>query len=144
LENQEELAESLQKERRVVREYLYEKQERLRAEYIIDKAKRSGENIVAALVSHMVGKNLIEELTGVLPEHEKKIRQDKSGELREWVLKNVGKVFGTTEISKALDCSYDTAIKCIKENPFYFVKVSRGKYEIHDGIAEREAAKKDK
>lgn len=122
----------------------FDRSERLRAEWIIDKAKRAGENVVSALVTHMVAKTLIEELTGETPELEKRVRVDKSTQLREWALKNLGKEFGTTEIAKSLDCSYDTAIKSIKENPDYFVKVRRGYYGIRDGLAERESAKKDK
>jgi hypothetical protein len=91
----------------------------------------------------MVAKTLIEELTGELPTQEKRVRKDKTQELRGWVLKNLGKEFGTIELSKKLDCSYDTALKTIKENPFYFVKVRRGYYEIRDGEAERIEAKKN-
>jgi len=125
-------------------EEIVEQQERLRAKWIIEKATRSGENVVATLVSHMVGKNLIEELTGVMPELEKRVKVDRSKNLREWVLKYLDKEMGTADIARSLDCSYDTAIKSIKENPFYFVKVRRGIYAIRDGVAEREEAKKDK
>ena len=125
-------------------EEIIEKQEHLRAQWIIDKAQRNGESVVNALVSHMVGKTLIEELTGIVPELEKRVRVDRSKNLREWVLKNLDKEIGTADIARSLDCSYDTAIKSIKENPFYFVKVRRGIYAIRDGVAEREEAKKDK
>ena len=125
-------------------EEIIEKQEHLRAQWIIDKAQRNGESVVNALVSHMVGKTLIEELTGIVPELEKRVRVDRSKNLREWVLKNLDKEIGTADIARSLDCSYDTAIKSIKENPFYFIKVRRGIYAIRDGEAEREAAKKDK
>lgn len=125
-------------------EEVIEKQERLRAEWIIEKANRNGESVVNSLVSHMVGKSLIEELTGIVPELEKRVKVDRSKNLREWVLKNLDKEIGTADIARSLDCSYDTAIKSIKENPFYFVKVRRGIYAIRDGLVEREEAKKDK
>ena len=92
----------------------------------------------------MVSKTLIEELTGVVPEQEKKIRVDKTKELKEWVKKNISKELSTKEITSSLGCSYDTAIKTIKENPFYFINVRRGYYEIRDGEAEREEAKKNR
>jgi hypothetical protein len=131
-------------ENKKVNKDIIEKQERLRAQYIIEKAKRDGESVVSSLVSHMVNKNLIEELTGVLPELERKVKVDKTKELKEWVSKNLSKELGTKQIAESLDCSYDTAIKTIRENPFYFVSVRRGYYEIRDGDTEREQAKKDK
>ena len=142
--NQDKVTERLQEERKAVRQALYEKQERLRAQYIIDKAKKSGESVVTTLVSHMVGKTLIEELTGVTPELERRVKVDKTAQLKEWVQKNLSKELSTKEIIASLDCSYDTAVKTIKENPFYFINVRRGYYEIRDGEFEREQAKKSK
>ena len=121
----------------------FERQEHLRAEWVIEKARRTGEDVVNTLVTHMVNRALIEELTGKVPQLEKRVKEDKSKNLREWVLKNLNKEIGTADIAKSLDCSYDTAIKSIKENPFYFIKVRRGIYSIRDGVAEREEAKKD-
>jgi len=125
-------------------EKILEAQERYRALAVIDKATRERLNVVDALVSHMVGKTLIEELTGEVVVHEKRVREDKTQQLKEWVDKNLGKEFGTNELVKSLDASYDTVLKSIKDNPDYFVKVRRGLYLVRDGAAEREAAKKDK
>ena len=144
MEDQEEVVQRVQKERKEVRQALYEKQERIRAQYIIDKAKKSGENAVSALVSHMVGKKLIEELTGVTPELERRVKVDKTSQLKEWVQNNLSKELSTKEITLSLGCSYDTAVKTIKENPFYFINIRRGYYEIRDGELEREQAKKNK
>jgi len=141
---EQEVVERLKEERKAVREALYNKQERIRAEYIIDKAKRSGESVVVTLVSHMVGKALIEELTGVTPELEKRVKVDKTAQLKEWVQNNLSKELATKEIVASLGCSYDTAVKTIKENPFYFFNTRRGYYEIRDGDSEREQAKKKK
>lgn len=119
-------------------------QELLRAQFIVAKAQRDGLNVVETLTSHMVSKTLIEELTGEFLTWSRREKQDKTRELKEWVQKNLSKELGTKEIADSLDCSYETAIKTIRENPFYFVKVRRGYYKIKDGEAEREEAKKSK
>jgi hypothetical protein len=119
-------------------------QEVLRAQFVIAKAIRDNLNLVEVLTSHMVSKTLIEELTGESPVWSRKEKQDKAKELKEWVQKNLSKELPTKEIATSLDCSYETAIKTIKENPFYFVGTRRGYYEIRDGEIEREQAKKGK
>ena len=73
-----------------------------------------------------------------------KTPQDKAKELKEWVQNNLSKELATKEIATSLDCSYETAIKTIKDNPFYFIGTRRGYYEIRDGETEREQAKKGK
>ena len=119
-------------------------QELLRAQFVIAKATRDNLNVVEVLTSHMVSKTLIEELTGESPIWSRKEKQDKAKELKEWVQNNLSKELATKEIATSLDCSYETAIKTIKENPFYFVGTRRDYYEIRDGEAEREQAKKGK
>ena len=119
-------------------------QEVLRAQFVIAKALRDNRNVVETLTSHMVGKSLIEELTGEVPNWAKKEKQDKTKELKEWVQNNLSKKLSTKEIASSLDCSYETAIKTIKENPFYFVGIRRGYYEVRNGEIEREQAKKGK
>ena len=119
-------------------------QELLRAQFVIAKATRDNLNLVEVLTSHMVSKTLIEELTGESPIWSRKEKQDKAKELKEWVQNNLSKELATKEIATSLDCSYETAIETIKENPFYFVGTRRGYYEIRDGEAEREQAKKGK
>ena len=126
------------------KEEIIEAQERLRALAVIEKAQRNSWNVVESLITHMVSRTLIEELTGEEVVHEKKERKDKSGELHTWVRRNVGSKFGTSKLVQELGVSYDTVLKIIRENPMFFVKVGRGQYEVRDGIAEREEAKKNK
>ena len=130
-------------EKEEVKRTNYEYLEKLRAQAVMEKAQRERDNVVETLVHHMVSRNLIEELTGEVVVHEKRVREDKTQQLREWVLKNLGKEFGTGELVKSLDASYETVLRTVKENPDYFVKVRRGLYAIRDGVAEREAAKKE-
>ena len=124
------------------KEEIAEAQERLRAQAVIEKAERDKVNVVDALVSHMVARTLIEELTGQEVVHEKRVREDKSGQLHQWVRRNETKKFGTSKLVQELGVSYDTVLKIIRENPMFFTKVGRGQYEVRDGIAEREEAKK--
>ena len=124
-------------------EDLNEWRELERVKAIIEKAQRTKEDVTSALVSHMVSKSLIEKITGELPVLEKRTRNDKSDNIREWALTKLGKEFGTTEISKSLDCSYDKALQVIKDNPDYFTRSRRGYYVIHDGVAEREEARQE-
>lgn len=122
------------------KEEITEAQERLRAKFIIEKAQTNKWDVVATLVTHMVSRTLIEELTGETVKMER--REPKKDTLRDWVIKNVGKSFSTGELISELEVSYDTVLKTVKENPMFFTKVGRGRYEVRDGIAEREEAKK--
>ena len=121
-----------------------ELQERDRALAVIEKAQRNNWNVVESLVTHMVSRTLIEELTGVMPVHEKKVREDKSAKLREWVHRHLGQTISPFKLSQELGVSYDNALIIIKDNVFYFTKVKKGVYEIRDGYAEREEAKANK
>lgn len=124
------------------KEEIAEAQERLRAQFVIEKAERNGYNVIESLVTHMVSRTLIEELTGHEVVHERRVREDKSAQLHQWVRRNEGKKFGTSKLVQELGVSYDTVLKIIRENPMFFTRVGRGQYEVRDGIAEREEAKK--
>ena len=124
-----------------------ERQEILRAEAIIEKAKREGATdagVVESLVTHMVSRTLIEQLTGISPEHKKKDKTDKQGSLHAWVKTRVGESLTTQEIATELGVSYPTAIKVIKDNTDFFTRVKRGLWSVRDGIAERDEAKSSK
>lgn len=129
---------------KVVFQNSFDTQEVERAKWVIEKAQRNSWNVIDTLVSHMVSRTLIEQLTGELPEVEKKIKKNKDQELREWVLLNLSKEMSPWQISQSLEVSYDTALKLVKENTDYFLKVKKGLYTIKDGKLERKAAKKDK
>jgi len=137
----------LQQERKAARDAFYEKQERLRAQYVIEKAQTNNWNVIETLVTHMVSKKLIEELTGevVLTERKTPVRENKEQKLREWARDNKDRVISPWEFSKEYEISYDTALKIIKENtPMYFVLIKKGSYTVRDGATEREEAKKAK
>jgi hypothetical protein len=119
--------------------------ERNRALAIIAKAERDKENVIEMLVSHMVGRTLIEELTGETVDLER--RQPKVTRLdmiREWVDKNIGLTYTTAEIAEGLEVSLGSATKYVKEYNDFFVKVSRGRYTIRNGEQERADARRNK
>jgi len=119
----------------------FDTQERLRAQFIIEKAGRENSNVVETLKSHMVSNTLIEELTGEQVVLDKKAqKRDINKELSAWARQNAGIEFTTKEIQDLLKISYDATIKLVK-NTDYFSKVKQGCYKILDGEAEREAAK---
>ena len=68
--------------------------------------------------------------------------KDKRKIMTEWAEGNIGEVVTPQEVADAGGVSYATAIKFINENIGTFVKSGRGKYEIRDIKAERQAAKK--
>lgn len=123
------------------KEEIAQAQERYRALAVIEKAERNNLNVVETLVSHNVSRSLIEELTGVEIVREKRAPA-KSNSLHDWVKANAGRDFSTGELITELGVSYDTVLKTIKDNTMFFTKVGRGRYEVRDGIAEREEAKK--
>jgi hypothetical protein len=119
--------------------------ERNRALAIIAKAERDKENVIEMLVSHMLGRTLIEELTGETVDLER--RQPKVTRLdmiREWVDKNIGLTYTTAEIAEGLEVSLGSATKYVKEYNDFFVKVSRGRYTIRNGEQERADARRNK
>ena len=120
-----------------------EKQELLRAEAIMEKAHREKKDVVSSLVTHMVSRVLIEQLTGVTPVQEKKVKEDKSAKLKQWVGRHLEQKISSSKLAQELGVSYDVALSIIKDNPFYFTRVGKGIYEIWDGHAEREEAKRN-
>ena len=122
----------------------YEKMERMRAFWIIDKAEREGLNVTDTLVHHMVSATLIKELTGREVDRSRKTKSDPRAKLHEWVVLNIGKEITANELAEAFKFSLATAHKMLRDNIDYFTKVKRGIYVVRDGKAEREAAKRDK
>lgn len=121
-----------------------ERQERLRAQWIIEKSQRDQINVVDNLKVHMVSNALIEELTGekvVIGRKEQ--RRDVEKELQDWCRINASLELTTAEIQSMLKVSSSIALKLVK-NTDYFVKVRRGVYQVRDGMAEREAAKSNR
>lgn len=119
-----------------------ERQELRRAEAVIEKAKREKADVVATLVTHMVGRTLIEQLTGESPEDKRTVKRNKDAQLRDWALEHLDQEVTTQEIADGLEISVATALKLTKESMDYFTKVKRGLFLVRDGVAEREEAKR--
>jgi len=111
-----------------------------RAKAVIEKAEREGIDVVDALSTHMVGKTLIIQLTGMEPNLERKTRKNKDRALTEWVSTHIGTETTVLALATDLGVSSATANKLVK-NVDYFIKVKRGIYSVRDGAAEREAVK---
>ena len=119
--------------------------ERNRALAIIAKAERDQENVVDTLVSHMVGRFLIEELTGETVDLERRQRKTSRVDvIREWANQHIGQTYTTAEIAEMLNVSVGSATKYVKEYTDFFVKASRGHYTIRNGEQERADARKNK
>lgn len=121
---------------------LFHRQEMYRAQAVVDKAKRTGENIGDALREHMVSSSATAAL-GIEREDYKPRNKRASNEERvlEWARANVGKTTNPAEIADALGVSYPTANKVVQTRLDWFHKIKRGIYVVHDADAERQAAK---
>lgn len=119
-------------------------QERLRAQWIIEKSQRDQINAVENLKIHMVSNTLIEELTGETVVISKKgQRRDVEKEMADWCRINADLELTTAEIQGMLKVSTSVTLKLVKNTDF-FVKVRRGIYRVRDGLAEREAVKSNR
>jgi len=113
---------------------IYKSQELLRARYIIEKAERAGENVLASLREHMVGQSFIKELLGETAIYVPKVKRKKSNDtLKEWAKENVGKEFNSQQIAEITKISYTTVTKFISQHRDLFAKVSRGTYKVQEG-----------
>jgi len=119
-------------------------QERLRAQWIIEKSQRDQINAVENLKIHMVSNTLIEELTGeTVVISRKSQRRDVEKEMADWCRINADLELTTAEIQGMLKVSTSVTLKLVKNTDF-FVKVRRGIYRVRDGLAEREAVKSNR
>ena len=124
---------------------IIEKLERDRALAVIAKAERTGENVVETLVSHMVSKSLIEELTGETVDFDRRQPKiNRSDIIREWAVGHVGETMTTQSIADGLGVSLGSATKYVKEYTDFFVRVKRGHYTIRNGEQERVEARQNK
>lgn len=98
----------------------------------------------AALRHYSIPSSIISELCGdEEAEMERRVRRkDKRQAIKDWAQENVGLIVTPQDVAEVGDVSYATAIKFINENIGTFVKSGRGKYEIRDIKAAREAEKK--
>ena len=95
------------------------------------------------LSQYSIPQRIIEALCGEGVTLERRTRRvDKRRAMEQWVSENIGAVVTPQELADAGDVSYATAIKFINENVGTFIKAGRGRYEVRDIKAEREASKK--
>ena len=115
--------------------------ERMRARYcVLTNPTWTPEQIVSY---YSIDKNVALEVFGVDKESvsKKPKRSDKYEAIKKWCAENVFAEVTTTEIADIGEISYQTALKYIADNPHTFRKVGRGKYEVRDPKADREAGK---
>lgn len=115
--------------------------ERYRALMVI--VASGGTPEAATLRHHSIPTSIISELCGDEEASlERRVRpRDKRQAIKEWTEQNVGLVVTPQEVAEVGGVSYATAIKFINESIGTFAKVGRGKYEIRDIKAIREADK---
>lgn len=115
--------------------------ERMRARYcVMTNPSWTPEQIVSY---YSIDRRIAEELFGVDKEAvaKKAKRADKYDKIREWCANNVYAEVTPMELTEIGEISYPTSLKFIADNPHTFRKLARGKYEVRDPKADREAGK---
>jgi len=122
---------------------LFHLQECLRAMYVLDIARRQGSpNLAKALREHDVMPSVIEEVTGITPVIDRRVRRaDKQRGLEQWCLDRPGQIFKVDEIAEGGQVSSAKVRTFIECRPDLFSKAGRGRYQIRNAQAERSAAK---
>jgi response regulator of citrate/malate metabolism len=121
------------------------RQELYRAQAVIAKAKKNGENVGETLREHMVPQAIVLELTGEVSEYVPKGKRKSTGDkIAEWAKANIGAVHTLPEIADKVGVSYASVCKFVRENRAYFHKHNRGLYVVRDVEAERKAEKEAK
>lgn len=114
--------------------------ERLRAEYVIQAHSRKGLNtsVVQSLREHGIYDWLIKEMTGQIPEHERRQKRvDKYKAIFDWCDANPGKITNAQEIASVGNFSVSTATTLLGDRLDYFTKVKRGEYLVRNPAVER-------
>lgn len=115
--------------------------ERMRARYCVQtNPSWTPEQIVSY---YSIDRRVAQELFGVDKEAvaKKQKRVDKYDAIKEWCAENVFAEVTPVQLAEIGEISYQTALKYIDNNPHTFRKVGRGKYEVRDPKADREAGK---
>ena len=110
--------------------------ERHRAECVfITTSERSA----SALRGYSIANRVIEELCGSdSVDPERKVRNvDKRKAAMQWMSENVGSVVTVLDVAEAGQFSEATARKFMNEHITYFLRVSKGSYEVRDPEADR-------
>ena len=128
-----------------MRDDLHHQQETYRAQAIIAKARKNGDNVGESLREHMVSQTIVLELTGEVSEYVPKGKRKSTGDrIKEWAKANVAGVYSLPEIAEKVGISYASVCKFVRENREYFHKHNRGLYIVRDVEAERRAEKEAK
>ena len=107
----------------------------------------TGERSSSALRGYSIANRVIEELCGSdSVDPERKIRNvDKRKAAMQWMSESVGSVVTVLDVAEAGQFSEATARKFMNEHITYFLRVSKGSYEVRDPqvdrIKEKEEAK---
>ena len=100
---------------------------------------------VEEVVSHYsVDRRVAHELFGIEKDTQlsrRTKRSDKYDALNKWLAENVYAEVTPQELSEVGGLSYQTVLKFITDNPNTFRKLQRGKYEVRDEKADRQAGK---
>lgn len=125
----------------IPREVSFLMNERTRARYCVrTNPTWTPEQIVSY---YSIDRRIAQELFGVEKEgvSKKPRRADKYDAIKAWCSANVYAEVTPNELAEVGELSYQTVLKYIADNPYTFRKVGRGKYEIRDAKADREAVK---
>lgn len=100
---------------------------------------------VEEVVSHYaIDRRVALELAGIEKEtmlSRRTKRSDKYDALNKWLADNVFAEVTPQELAEVGELSYQTVLKFIADNPNTFRKLQRGKYEVRDEKADRQAGK---
>jgi hypothetical protein len=116
----------------------------LRAQHVIDKANRTGEDVSRALKEHMVSRSAITALLGDSYEYvaqRKKKRGTSEQTIIEWAKSHIGESTNPDSIAADTGLSYATANKVVQSRGDWFARVKRGVYTVRDPESERKADK---
>lgn len=99
----------------------------------------TGERSSSALRGYSISNRVIEELCGSdSVDPERKMRNaDKRKAVMQWMNDNVGSVVTVSDVAEAGQFSEATARKFMNEHITYFLKVSKGSYEVRDPQVDR-------
>lgn len=119
---------------------LREVSETLRLHHILHKYQ--GKVTKQILSQYMIPESIIEKVNPDFEGFEPKVkRADKYDAVYKWLDANSGTTIATQEFADIAELSYPTTLKFIDNNPQYFRKVKRGKYEVRNPHEERKADK---
>lgn len=113
--------------------------EQLRAENVVAKAIRDGDNVAKTLRSHFVPTSFLVELGVDEPAVPTTRRGTRAVE--DFVNNNPGVVVDVPELAKQANCSEATVRNFIRTNRSQFRKAGRGLYEVIDLVAARKEGK---